>query len=98
MFAPNFLLPFQEPKDLADNLNSPIQKGPKPKQVVQGRPKDHVHRQEDRPLDLSGDEIRGVLQQFANMSANAAQPNTRVPVMHPDDESNVCTSICMLLL
>ena len=87
----SFSLIFQEAKDLVDNLNSPNQKGSKPKQVVQGRPKDHVHRPEDRPLDLSGAELRGVLEQFANMSTNATpeRPNTRVPVMHPDDDTNV---------
>ena len=78
---------------MADNLNTPTQKGSKPKQVVQGRNKDHSHIPEDRPLDLSGAEIRGLLDQFANFSANAAQekPNTRVPGMHSEDETNVCT-------
>ena len=48
----------------------------------------HGHIPEDHPREVPGVELNAMLQQF-NAFADQERSNTRVPVMHPEEEPNV---------
>ena len=57
--------------------------------MVAGKNRGHGNIPEDHPPDMSGKDINALLQEFGNfMTKETSQP--RVPVMHPEEEPNVC--------